>query len=103
MRLLTSGCLFLALIVLNLRGSVPSQALTKSGQSSGSIAGFRNADSENATESKFLAVPDASLARQHLKTLTQAPHIAGSAEDKATADYVAARFREAGLETEIVE
>jgi N-acetylated-alpha-linked acidic dipeptidase len=104
MRLFTSGCLFLALIVLNLRGSVsPSQALTKSSPGPASIAGFRNADEENATESKFLAVPDASLARQHLKTLTQAPHIAGSAEDKATAEYVAARFRDAGLETEIVE
>lgn len=104
MRLLTGGCLFFALIVLNLRGSVPSShALAKSGQGAASITGFRNAEEENATESKFLAVPDATLARQHLKTLTQAPHVAGSAEDKATADYVAARFRDAGLDTEIVE
>ncbi len=35
--------------------------------------------------------------------LTQAPHMAGTVEDKATADYVAQKFREAGLETEIVE
>ncbi|MBV8890854.1 MAG: M28 family metallopeptidase, partial [Acidobacteria bacterium] len=35
--------------------------------------------------------------------LTEAPHIAGSAEDKATAAYVADRFRQAGLETASVE
>jgi N-acetylated-alpha-linked acidic dipeptidase len=43
------------------------------------------------------------LAEQHLRILTQAPHIAGSAEDRATADYVAAKFRQAGLATEVVE
>jgi hypothetical protein len=29
--------------------------------------------------------------------------MAGTIEDKATADYVAQKFREAGLDTEIVE
>src|SRR6516162_11424210 len=68
-----------------------------------SIFGFRNAVEESAAEAKFLAVPDPKLAEEHLRTLTQAPHLAGSPEDKATADYVAARFRQAGLDTEIVE
>lgn len=67
------------------------------------IEGFRDARAETAIESRFLAVPDAKLAEQHLKILTQAPHIAGSQEDKDTADYVAQKFREAGLDTEIVE
>lgn len=67
------------------------------------IFGFRDAAAEAATEARFLAVPDPKLAEQHLKILTQAPHIAGSPEDKATAEYVAAKFREAGLDTEIVE
>jgi N-acetylated-alpha-linked acidic dipeptidase len=67
------------------------------------IFGFRNSADENAAESRFLAVPDPKLAQEHLRILTQAPHIAGSAEDRATADYVARKFREAGLETEIVE
>src|SRR5881227_3669392 len=67
------------------------------------LFGFRNSVEENAIESRFLAVPDPKLAEAHLKTLTQAPHIAGSVEDKATADYVASKFRDAGLETEIVE
>lgn len=67
------------------------------------IFGFRSPSAETALESKFLTFPDPKLAEEHLRTLTQAPHIAGSAEDKATADYVAQKFREAGLETEIVE
>jgi N-acetylated-alpha-linked acidic dipeptidase len=67
------------------------------------IFGFRNSDAESATEAKFLAVPDPKLAEEHLRTLTKAPHMAGTVEDKATADYVAQKFRDAGLETEIVE
>ena len=65
--------------------------------------GFRDAASEIALEARFLAVPDPKLAEQHLRILTQAPHLAGTVEDKATADYVAGKFREAGLQTEIVE
>ncbi len=68
-----------------------------------SLFGFRDAAPELNAESRFLAVPDAKRAEEHLRILTQAPHIAGSPEDKATADYVAAQFRDAGLETEIVE
>jgi N-acetylated-alpha-linked acidic dipeptidase len=67
------------------------------------LLGFRDSAAERKIETQFLAVPDAALAETHMRTLTQAPHIAGSPEDKATADYVAKRFREAGLETEIVE
>ena len=76
-----------------------------SGPSSGAAAifGFRDATSENAAEARFLDVPDPKLAEEHLRTLTQAPHMAGTPEDKATADYVAQKFREAGLDTEIVE
>src|SRR6202522_2369861 len=67
------------------------------------IFGFRDATAENAAEARFIAVPDPNLAKEHLRTLTQAPHMAGTPEDKATADYVAQKFREAGLDTEIAE
>lgn len=70
---------------------------------SGQITGFRDAASELKLEEKFLAVPDPKLAEAHLKTLTSAPHMAGTPEDKKTADYVAQKFREAGLETRIDE
>jgi N-acetylated-alpha-linked acidic dipeptidase len=89
-----------SLLLLNL-----PQAQTAHGtpKPSAPIFGFRDAAAETVQESKFLAVPDPKLAEQHLRILTQAPHVAGSPEDKATADYVAQKFREAGLDTEIVE
>ncbi|MFY9841540.1 MAG: M28 family metallopeptidase [Terriglobales bacterium] len=68
-----------------------------------SISGFHDVAAEREVEKKFMAVPDPKLAEEHLRILTQAPHIAGSPEDKATADYVAQKFRDAGLDTEIVE
>ena len=74
-----------------------------SSSSSPAIFGFRDAGAESAAEARFLAVPDPKLAEEHLRILTQAPHMAGTIEDKATADYVAQKFRDAGLDTEIVE
>jgi N-acetylated-alpha-linked acidic dipeptidase len=68
-----------------------------------SIFGFRDSAAEAAIEARFLAVPDPKLAEEHLRTLTQAPHMAGTPEDKITADYVAQKFRAAGFDTEIVE
>ena len=89
---------------LFLSGSSPTASGNASSSNTASaIFGFRDAAAENATESRFLAVPDAKLAEEHLRILTQAPHMAGTIEDKATADYVAQKFRDAGLETEIVE
>ena len=65
--------------------------------------GFRDSSVESSTESRFLAVPDPKVAEEDLRTLTKAPHMAGTIEDKETAGYVAEKFRQAGLETEIVE
>ena len=102
MKLVSAAVLFLILLGSNL------QAFDHAGKEKGqadesSIAGFRDVAGEQAIEKRFLAVPDPKLAEEHLRILTQAPHIAGSPEDKATAEYVARKFREAGLETEIVE
>jgi N-acetylated-alpha-linked acidic dipeptidase len=66
------------------------------------VFGFRDFTQQAAWDSQFLAVPDSQLAQQHLKALTAAPHWAGTPEDYATALYVAARFKAAGLQTEIV-
>ena len=72
-------------------------------QSSQQVFGYRNFTEQSRLDAAFLAVPDAALAGQHLKTLTAQPHIAGSQEDYKTALYVAEKFRAAGLETKIVE
>ena len=66
------------------------------------VFGFRDFTAQAKWDSIFLAVPDAALAGQHLKTLTRAPHIAASKEDYDTAVYVADKFKAAGLQTEIV-
>jgi N-acetylated-alpha-linked acidic dipeptidase len=66
------------------------------------VFGFRDFAQQAKWDASFLAVPDPALARQHLKVLTSAPHWASSPEDYATAQYVAARFKAAGLQTEIV-
>src|SRR5437667_5659548 len=83
--------------------SVGGTSQSASPSSANPLFGFRNSAEEISIESRFLAVPDPKLAEAHLRTLTQAPHMAGTPEDKATADYVAQKFRDAGLDTEIVE
>lgn len=67
------------------------------------VFGFRDFTAQHQWDQKFIAVPDPALAEQHLRTLTAEPHVAGSPEDKKTADYVAQKFKEAGLQTEIVQ
>jgi N-acetylated-alpha-linked acidic dipeptidase len=65
------------------------------------LAGFQDAAAELALEQRFLAVPEPRLAAEHLRILTAAPHLSGTPEDRATAEYVARKFREAGLDTRI--
>src|SRR5579863_325325 len=95
----------LLLLIALLSGAQRLESGHKVGTSSDPqpIFGFRDAAAETATEARFLAIPDPKLAEEHLRTLTQVPHMAGTVEDKATADYVAQKFRDAGLDTEIVE
>jgi N-acetylated-alpha-linked acidic dipeptidase len=100
MKLFSTGFLFFALI---LSGSSTRADGNSPASSSPVIFGFRDATAEQATESRFLAVPDSRLAEEHLRILTKVPHMAGTLEDKATADYVAQKFRNAGLDTQIVE
>ncbi len=76
--------LFLALICSTLYAQAPTQPNHKS------------------LEQQFLAVPDPKQAEEYMRVLTLEPHIAGTPEDKKTADYVAGLFKSWGLETEIV-
>jgi N-acetylated-alpha-linked acidic dipeptidase len=84
------------------QSSAPSGAPTGA-QDPNSIFGFRDSAAERNWEQQFMAVPDPKLAEEHLRILTSAPHIASSPEDRKTAEYVAQKYREAGLDTEIVE
>jgi N-acetylated-alpha-linked acidic dipeptidase len=100
MKLLPAALLSSAIL---LTASTPAENPPAPSNSSLTIFGFRDAAAESAIESRFLAVPDPKLAEEHLRVLTKVPHMAGTVEDKATADYVAQKFRDAGLDTEIVE
>src|SRR5579859_4584141 len=64
--------------------------------------GYTDFSKEAGIEQKFIPVPNAKLAGEELKTLTAEPHIASSPEDHKTAEFVAEKFRAAGLDTEIV-
>jgi N-acetylated-alpha-linked acidic dipeptidase len=67
------------------------------------VFGYRDFSAQAKLDQTFLAVPDAKLAGEELKTLTAEPHIAASPEDYKTAVYVADKFKAAGLETKITE
>ncbi|WP_396275045.1 M28 family metallopeptidase [Granulicella aggregans] len=66
------------------------------------VFGYRDFTQQAKWDAAFLAVPDAALAGQHLKILTAEPHWASSPEDYKTAQYVAEKFKTAGLSTKIV-
>jgi N-acetylated-alpha-linked acidic dipeptidase len=108
MKVFSGAALFFLLICASLQAfekasGRSSDSSSKAQSPSWVISGFRDVAREQEIEKKFMAVPDPKLAEEHLRILTQAPHIAGSPEDKATAEYVATKFREAGLDTAIVE
>ncbi len=73
-----------------------------SGQVSQTVFGYSNFSAQAKIEEKFLAVPDAKMAGQNLKILTAEPHLAATPEDHKTAEFVAQKFRAAGLDTEII-
>lgn len=64
--------------------------------------GYSDFTAEARLEEKFMAVPDSRLAGEELKILTLEPHLAATPEDRKTAEYVASKFRAAGLQTEII-
>ena len=100
---LFSSVLFSSIVLLSFLSPGLSSPAPVSSTAAQPIFGFHDSAAEAATEARFLAVPDPKLAEEHLRTLTKAPHMAGTLEDKVTADYVAQKFRDAGLDTEIVE
>jgi N-acetylated-alpha-linked acidic dipeptidase len=93
----------LAVAVLSLLLPAPvSQLLPAQASPDQSVPGFANFSTEARVENEFLAAPSAELAGEELKTLTAAPHVAATPEDRDTAQYIAEKFRAAGLDTQIV-
>jgi N-acetylated-alpha-linked acidic dipeptidase len=77
-------------------------AMTFAQTASSNFFGYKDFSVEAKLDADFMAVPSAKLAGEDLKTLTAVPHVAGSKADHDTAEFVAAKFRAAGLETTIV-
>ena len=67
----------------------------------GHVFGYPDFSTQAQWDKEFLKIPSARLAGEELKILTSAPHWASSPEDLKTAEYVADKFRAAGLRTEI--
>jgi N-acetylated-alpha-linked acidic dipeptidase len=67
------------------------------------LLGFtpEHARRQHEVEAAFLALPDPARCEAHHRELTSAPHTAGTDGARRVAEYVAARFREYGLETEV--
>ena len=86
----------LVVILFLIRAGRPAQAGRQT------VFGYADFSQQARIEEKFLAVPDAKLAGEELKTLTAEPHLASTPADRKTAEFVAQKFRAAGLETEIV-
>jgi len=93
---LRSSASFCAAIALVSLAAMPLMA------QSAKAFGYRDFSHEARIEAEFLKVPSATLAGQHMKRLTAEPHLSATPGDYRSAQYVAAKFRAAGLETTIV-
>jgi N-acetylated-alpha-linked acidic dipeptidase len=92
----------LFVVVSSPAGQVFAQTKPATAQEPATVFGYRDFSKQRAWDQTFLAVPNPARAEQHLKILTALPHIAGSVQDRHTAEYVAKQFKVAGLDTEIV-
>jgi N-acetylated-alpha-linked acidic dipeptidase len=107
--LLVTFSLLLALTQERQRVSAQANGGNTAGNPSNALAvpdhifGYRDFTQQAQIDRRFIASPDPNLAEAHLRALTAEPHMAGTPEDRKTAEYVAQKFRDAGLETQIVE
>lgn len=96
-----------AVLILGLLGSpLAIRSVLSQGQPEAvSLDGFTAAGSlaERRWEIQFSGVPAAASAREHLRRLTIAPHVAGTPEDYATAIYVRDQMRSFGLTSDLKE
>jgi len=67
------------------------------------LFGFSSESSraERQWEEKFKAIPDPQLMRDYMQRLSARPHNVGTAYDKDNAEWLAAKFKEFGLDTHI--
>ena len=69
------------------------------------MTGFttQSATQQQKLEQTFLTLPRAANTERYLMHLTEDPHIAGSPESKAVAEYINSKYLEWGLDSKLVE
>src|SRR5882762_2833897 len=69
------------------------------------LSGFsaESSRAERQWEEKFKAIPKPDLMREYMRRLSERPHHVGSPYDKENAEWLAAKFKEFGLDTHIEE
>ncbi|HEY3706510.1 MAG TPA: M28 family metallopeptidase [Terracidiphilus sp.] len=102
LRNVVASCLCLSLVPFPVPAQAAAAPAAAPAATPSTVFGYADFSRQGKLETKFLAVPDAKAAGEDLKTLTAEPHMAGTPEDRKTAEFVAQKFRAAGLETEIV-
>src|SRR6266851_8260894 len=67
------------------------------------LSGFsaESSRAERQWEEKFKAIPSPQLMRDYMQRLSARPHNVGTAYDKDNAEWLAAKFKEFGLDTHI--
>ncbi|HEX8458270.1 MAG TPA: M28 family metallopeptidase [Pyrinomonadaceae bacterium] len=97
--------LFLTANLLVAAGAPGVRAQTRETAAPTALDGFTASESntERQLEERFRAVPQAASAREHLRTLTREPHVAGTPEDYRTAVYVRDQLRKFGINAELKE
>ncbi len=67
------------------------------------LSGFsaESSHAERQWEEKFKAIPSPQLMREYMQRLSARPHNVGTAYDKDNAEWLAAKFKEFGLDTHI--
>jgi N-acetylated-alpha-linked acidic dipeptidase len=95
--------LFLTINFVCATTAPPAHAQTK--EAAPALDGFTAGQSEieRQLEERFRNVPLATSAREHLRTLTREPHVAGTPEDYRTAVYVRDQLRKFGISAELRE
>jgi N-acetylated-alpha-linked acidic dipeptidase len=77
--------------------------LLAGGAAAAPLSGFRpaDADSERAREARVAQMIRPDSLQRHLRRLTEEPHVAGTPADRATAEYVLAKFQASGWDAHI--
>ncbi|HTC66142.1 MAG TPA: M28 family metallopeptidase [Candidatus Acidoferrum sp.] len=94
------GCVLLSGLAMTLPGAYKVSKVSADDQS---LAGYSSDSSrvERQWEEKFREIPNPENLRSYMQHLSARPHNVGTAYDKENAEWIAAKFKDFGLDTHI--